>query len=60
VEALKKAMDELSAAIQKVGASMYETPQPAAGQPGADQSAPQNSGPQSGTGPVDAEFKEVK
>lgn len=61
VEAIKKAMDELSTAIQKVGAAMYS-----AGQ--SDKSENQNVGAnQTGDnqkpedkGPVDAEFKEVK
>lgn len=63
VEAIKKAVDELSAAIQKVGASMYEGQQPANGNqqtagpapdanPGSDKPGDQ--------GPVDAEYKEVK
>ena len=58
VEAIKKAVDELSAAIQKVGAAMYE-----AG--GSDKSENQKSEKAAGTssdgdkGSVDAEFKEV-
>ncbi len=62
LEVIKKAMQELSDAIQKVGAAMYQQAGPAAGTPGAD------AGAQSGTdasddkkeeGPVDADFKEV-
>ncbi len=61
VEAIKKASDELSTAIQKVGASMYNQAGPAAG------AAPGEQGPQTGPeakassdkGPVDAEFKDV-
>ncbi len=64
VDAIKKAIDELSAAIQKVGAAMYSTsaeasadkqqqPQGAApGAAGAEQ-------PKAEQGPVDAEFKDV-
>ena len=62
MEALKKAMDELSAAIQKVGAAMYQDQQPASGpQPGASDQNSANPNPNSGTeqGPVDAEYKEV-
>jgi len=63
VDALKKAMDALSEAIQKVGAAMYEAQkpadQPAAGQPGTNPS-PDGSQPGADKGPVDAEFKEVK
>jgi molecular chaperone DnaK len=61
VEAIKKAMDELSAAIQKVGAAMYEKPsdQPQAG--GEHSSDAGGSGSDSkDKGPVDAEYKEVK
>jgi molecular chaperone DnaK len=62
VEAIKKAMDELSASVQKVGAAMYEaTPadgQAASANPGTDQN---QSAPGAGKdqGPVDAEYKEV-
>ena len=59
IEPIKKAMDELSAAIQKVGAAMYE-------KPGASDAASAGAAPsgenQSGggeQGSVDAEFKEV-
>ncbi len=55
VEAIKKAIEELSNAIQKVGASMYEGTNPASGP------APEGPAtPNSDKGPVDAEFKEVK
>jgi molecular chaperone DnaK len=73
IEGLKKAMDALSEAIQKVGAAMYEQGQQAAGQPGTENN---NSNPSNGSnpsaggnpstgsgpngGPVDAEYKEVK
>ncbi|HVY68249.1 MAG TPA: molecular chaperone DnaK [Patescibacteria group bacterium] len=56
-EAIKKALDELSEAVQKVGAAMYQQgPDAAAGaaQPGGEQKPPQEQGP------VDAEYKEVK
>jgi molecular chaperone DnaK len=72
VEAIKKAMDALSEAIQKVGAAMYEgasgsanqqsadkpgaNPSPDNNQPGADNPST-GSGPNGG--PVDAEYKEV-
>ncbi len=59
-EAIKKAMDALSDAIQKVGAAMYQGTQPAS-QPEA--GAPQGDGgaqPAADKGPVDAEYKEVK
>ena len=67
-EAIKKAMDELSAAIQKVGAAMYEgqasanSNQQSDGQqtagPTSDGGPSAGSGPSSGT--VDADFKEVR
>lgn len=58
VEGLKKAMDELSAAIQKVGAAMYETDKP-------EDQKPENQGGAGDSktgeqGSVDAEYKEVK
>lgn len=59
-EAIKKAMDALSDAVQKVGAAMYQGTQPGS-QP--ETGAPQgDGGSQSGAdkGPVDAEYKEVK
>jgi molecular chaperone DnaK len=71
LEAIKKAMDELSTAIQKVGAAMYETSAPGTEQPAGPQGAAagadansSSSQPQPGSGAesgsVDAEFKEVK
>ncbi|MBX4187040.1 MAG: molecular chaperone DnaK, partial [Candidatus Doudnabacteria bacterium] len=51
LDPIKKAMDELSAAIQKVGAAMYQN-QGAAN--------PQNSDPKAETGPVDAEVVDDK
>jgi len=72
VDALKKAMDALSDAIQKVGAAMYEGASGSAGQqsadksganPSTDNSQPGADNPSTGSGPnggpVDAEFKEV-
>jgi molecular chaperone DnaK len=59
LEGLKKAMDELSGAIQKVGAAMYQQP---AGSPGAaGPEAEQGAQPETGAseGPVDAEFEDV-
>ncbi len=58
VEALKKAMDELSEAVQKVGAAMYETGK---SENQKSEGAPADSTNQPGPdkGPVDAEFKEV-
>ena len=54
--AIKAAMDELSNAIQKVGAAMYQQ-QPG---PGNSTEGPQTgSEPKSEQGPVDAEFKDV-
>jgi len=57
IEGLKKAMDALSEAVQKVGAAMYQ------GQQSADSSqqpAPGTEGQKpEDKGPVDAEFKEV-
>ena len=67
IDAIKKAMDELSTAIQKVGAAMYQNSGPS-GQQGAEQggSKPDDNpssasgGSGSASGPVDAEYKEVK
>lgn len=64
LEAIKKAMDELSAAIQKVGEAMYK--EASSSNPEAS-SAPQgepggsgNASDKKDQGPVDAEYKEVK
>ncbi len=60
LEAIKKAMDELSGSIQKVGASMYaEASGPQAGASPENPSKGESSGG-SAQGPVDAEYKEVK
>jgi molecular chaperone DnaK len=67
MEAIKKAMEELSNAIQKVGAAMYQSGQSDKSDK-SDKSENQNAGAsQTGDnqkpedkGPVDAEFKEVK
>jgi molecular chaperone DnaK len=48
IAAIKKAMDELSTAIQKVGTAMYQAQQPPAG-----------AEPKKDEGPVDAEYKDV-
>ncbi|MBI3231622.1 MAG: molecular chaperone DnaK [Candidatus Doudnabacteria bacterium] len=58
INAIQKVMDELSAAIQKVGAAMYQSGasdkgQDTSGQPKTDSQKPEDKGP------VDAEFKEV-
>lgn len=67
VEAIKKAIDELSEAIQKVGAAMYQDSGSANKPSSAEvtegkQSADQPGSPDNNKdkGPVDAEFKEVK
>jgi len=65
LEALKKAMDELSAAVQKVGAAMYAAPEgaPTAGA-APQETATEGEGKQESKpgepGTVDADFKEVK
>ncbi|MCL5009289.1 MAG: Hsp70 family protein, partial [Patescibacteria group bacterium] len=60
-ESIKKAMDALSDAVQKVGAAMYQS-NPPAGEAGAGQPGPQAGAGQPGSeqGPVDADYKEVK
>ena len=61
LDPIKKAMDELSAAIQKVGATMYQQPPPA-GQPAGEapkQEQGSASAEASADKPVDAEFKDV-
>jgi molecular chaperone DnaK len=67
VEAIKKAMDALSEAVQKVGAAMYEGQQSAnsSQQTVGEQAAsgatpPSDQNPSTDKGPVDAEYKEVK
>jgi len=61
VDDLKKAMDALSEAIQKVGAAMYEGASPSAGQQSASQPGPTpTADDKKDPGSVDAEFKEVK
>lgn len=68
LDGIKKAMDELSAVIQKVGAAMYASQEPGANpqdpNAGTAASTDGNSNPSAGsgpaTGPVDAEYKEVK
>jgi molecular chaperone DnaK len=66
VEAIKKAMDALSEAIQKVGAAMYESGKSDGSEVGksegaASQGTTNNPNPPAGDkGPVDAEYKEVK
>lgn len=59
LDALKKAMDELSGAIQKVGAAMYQQ-QPGA-QPGPEAAAGGSQSAEGGPkdGAVDAEFEDV-
>ncbi|HBD05252.1 TPA: molecular chaperone DnaK, partial [Candidatus Uhrbacteria bacterium] len=55
-EAIKKAADELTNEAQKVGAKLYSAQ---AQNPSDDKNQnEQNNNPDSGTGPVDAEFKE--
>ncbi|MDP4001153.1 MAG: molecular chaperone DnaK [bacterium] len=62
VEAIKKTMDELSQAIQKVGASMYENQPSGNSKQETDQPTDNKQAQQPGSdkGPVDAEFKDVK
>jgi molecular chaperone DnaK len=67
IEAIKKAMDALSEAVQKVGAAMYEqkppsdNSQPSAGEQNTSAGAPDSQNPSGDAkGPVDAEYKEVK
>lgn len=57
LDPIKKAIDELNTAIQKVGAAMYSQGQPNAGGPTASQTGPEPKS--SDQGPVDAEFKDV-
>lgn len=62
LDALKKAMDELSGAIQKVGAAMYQQqPGAQAGQASPEAAAGGNAqpGPGADNAPVDAEFEDV-
>ena len=67
LESIKKATDELSAAIQKVGAAMYEKPSGSADQQSANQpnsaqepsSGDKNQTSSADKGSVDADFKEM-
>jgi len=62
LEAIKKAMQELSDAIQKVGASMYASQEPNSKTQEPNTGAEQNQGGPNPNdkGPVDADYKEVK
>jgi molecular chaperone DnaK len=57
VDAIRKAVDELSSAIQKVGAAMYESSAEATADKATETTGDAASADK---GPVDAEFKEVK
>jgi molecular chaperone DnaK len=57
VDAIRKAVDELSSAIQKVGAAMYESSAEATADKATETTGDANGADK---GPVDAEFKEVK
>lgn len=62
IEALKKAMDELSSAIQKVGAAMYSSGASEKSEQSENHTPPPGQTPPPGganQGPVDADFKEV-
>ena len=62
--AIKKATDELSQTIQKIGQAMYKDQKPPQGQPGAqpgDQGkADGKAKAKSDKGPVEADYEEVK
>lgn len=62
IEAIKKATEELSQTIQKIGEAMYKDQKPPEGQPGAEQKKddPSASSGSGDKGPVDAEFEDVK
>ena len=59
LDAIKKAMDELSGAIQKVGAAMYQQPQAGEAAPGAT-AGEATPGTGSDQAPTDAEFTDTK
>ncbi len=60
LDPIKKAMDELSSAIQKVGAAMYQNAQQTGAAAGAEaQPKAEESASSADKGPVDAEFKDV-
>jgi molecular chaperone DnaK len=62
VEAIRKGINELSDAIQKVGAAMYQAESSPAGSEAstaANAAGGAQPGPDSTQGPVDADFKEV-
>ncbi|MEK7618556.1 MAG: molecular chaperone DnaK [Patescibacteria group bacterium] len=60
IEPIKKAMDELSAAIQKVGAAMYESGKSDQSEKSDKSEGQEPASNSDNKGPVDAEFKEVK
>lgn len=62
-EAIKKATEDLSQTIQKIGSAMYQKQEPPKGQPGAgaQQGKPDEKAKDpNAKGPVDAEYEEVK
>jgi molecular chaperone DnaK len=61
-EAIKKAVEDLSQTIQKIGSAMYGKQEPPKGQPGAGaQAKPEEKAKDpNAKGPVDAEYEEVK
>jgi len=64
IPAIKRAMDELNASMQKVGSSIYQQQPPPGGQPGGEpprggQQQPPPGGKPGNEGPVEGEFREV-
>ncbi|MFH1207539.1 MAG: molecular chaperone DnaK [Patescibacteria group bacterium] len=57
--AIKKATEELSTTIQKIGSDMYKDQKPPEGQPGA-KPDDKKEAPKDDKGPVDAKYEEVK
>ncbi len=58
--AIKKATEELSITIQKIGSAMYKDQKPPEGQPNAQAGGAKQEAPKDDKGPVDAKYEEVK
>lgn len=63
-EATKKAMDDLTSSVTKIGAEMYKDQQAQSGMPGAGMPGAEQAGKQSGEekkkGPIEGEYEDVK
>lgn len=58
-EATKKAMDDLTSSVTKIGAEMYKDQQAQSGMPGAEQAGKQ-AGEEKKQGPIEGEYEDIK